>query len=73
MRIVIIVAKKLTRPLHNYVAKEKIEIVARLSQKLKVIAGYWRNFWQKAGEFNHFLFVTLVMQRSLNITLGEKI
>ena len=53
------------RPLHNYMAKEKIEVVARLNQKLKVIAGYWRNFRQKAGEFNHFLFVTLIMQRSL--------
>ena len=63
----------LVRPLHNYVTKEKIEIVVRLSQKLKVLAGYWRNFWQKAGEFNHFLFVTLVMQRSLSFTINNLI
>lgn len=50
-------------------AKEKIEIVARLSQKLKIIAGYWRNFWQKAGEFNHFLLVTIVLQGSLILLL----
>ena len=52
-------------------AKEKIEIVARLSQKLMVIASYWRNFWQKAGEFNHFLLVTIVMQRSLQLLFHQ--
>ena len=37
----------LVRPLHNYMAKEKIEIVARMSQKLMVIARYWRTIGKK--------------------------
>ena len=46
-------------------AKEKIEKICQIVSKIEGIASYWRNYWQKAGEFNHLLFVTLFMQRYL--------
>ena len=53
------------RPLHNYMAKEKIEKIYQIESKSEGNSPLLANNWRKVGGFNHFLLVIIVMQRSL--------
>ena len=51
--------------MHNYVAKEKIEKIYQIEPKIEGNSPLLAKFLAKSWCSNHFLFVTLIMQRSL--------